>query len=77
MLLIDFIFIFIIIVDFISTSGTVEVTLDTYQGTLSYTDLDTAHGNYGVAFNGLKGLILIPAVSLFSADNSVTLATGL
>ena len=61
----------------LSIVGTIEVTLDTYQGTLSFTDLDTTHGNYGVAFNGLKGLVLVPAFSLFSADNSVTLAAGL
>lgn len=59
-----------------SPAGTVEVTLDTDKGTLSFADLETSHGNYGVAFSNLKGISLRPAFSLYSADDSITLLTG-
>lgn len=52
------------------------MTLDTNEGTLSFADLEVAHGNYGVAFTGLKGIILRPAFSLYSIDNSITILSG-
>lgn len=53
-----------------------EVILDTDKGTLSFTDLETSHGSYGVAFSNLKGISLRPAFSLYSADDSITLLAG-
>lgn len=52
------------------------MTLDTNEGTLSFADLEVTHGNYGVAFTGLKGFILRPAFSLYSIDNSITILSG-
>jgi SPRY domain len=60
----------------LSRTGTIEVTLDTDEGTLSFSDLDANHGNFGVAFNTLKGVSLSPAFSLYSVENSITILTG-
>ena len=60
----------------LSRTGTIEVTLDTDEGTLSFSDLDANHGNFGVAFNTLKGVSLSPAFSLYSVENSITILSG-
>lgn len=60
----------------LSRTGTIEVSLDTDEGTLSFSDLDANHGNFGVAFNSLKGVSLSPAFSLYSVENSITILSG-
>ena len=57
-------------------AGTIEVVLDTDEGTLSFRDLESSYDSYGVAFRDLKGLCLRPAFSLYSADTSVSILAG-